>query len=496
MPRLTKDLAIAGLSTERIALSPLLIEGFVSLYLLDRFDSPYPTPDFHREIWNLYCSPNPLVAIAAPRGHAKSSAGTLTFCLASILFGAQDFVLIIGATEKLASDQMKDIQSELRENEAIIDQFKVRLTVDNETETIGTVGGRMFKILAKGAEQKVRGIKWRHKRPGLILIDDLEEDEAVGNVERRIKLREWVDNAVIPLGSDTCLIRAVGTILHFDSWLERCLSQKDTLWLGRRFKAHEDFDDFTNILWPGKFTEERLRRTRSIFTNNNNPSGYSQEYLSQPIAEMDSYFRRDDFTPMDEEDKCLPKTHYIGVDFAISKADRANQTAMVVGGMDPHNFLHIIDCRAGRWDSIEIIDEMFRLEKEFSPQMWIMETGMIQKSLGPVLNFEMIRRGIFLNIVTVTPSKEKQVRAQGIKARMRAHGVKFDKDSSWYAAFEMEMLQFPRSGKDDRVDALAWLGLHLDELQASLTVAELSEIDWEEEMDDELGEGRNNVSGY
>ena len=496
MPRLSKDLAIAGLSTERIALTPALLEGFVTLYLMERFDSPFPVPDFHREMWVLYCSDHPLVAIAAPRGHAKSSAGTLVVCLASILFGAQDFVLIIGATEGLASDQMKDIQSELRENEAIVDQFKVRLIVDNETETIGTVGGRMFKIVARGAGQKVRGIKWRHKRPGLVLIDDLEEDEAVLNVERRIKLREWIDNAVIPLGSDSVLIRAVGTILHFDSWLERCLSQKDSLWVGRRFKAHEDFDDFSNILWPGKFTEERLRRLRMVFTSNNNPSGYSQEYLSHPIAEMDSFFRRDDFVEMTEEDKLLPKNFYIGVDFAISKADRANQTAMVVGGMDEHNFLHIVDCRAGRWDSMEMIDEIFRLEKEYHPQLWLMESGMIQKSIGPVLDFEMVRRGVFLNICLVVPSKEKQVRAQGIKARMRAHGVKFDKDASWYSAYEVEMLQFPRSGKDDRVDATSWLGLHLDELQSSLSVKELSDLDWEEEMRDSLEDGRNDVTGY
>lgn len=497
MPRMPKEIALAGLSTERIQLTPLLIEGFISLYLMDRLDSAKAIPPFHRKMWEAFCSPAPLVAMAAPRGHAKSTAVTLTCCLASLLFGAQDHVLIIGATEKLASDQMKDIQSELRENPAIVEQFKVRLVVDNETETIGTIGGRMFRIVAKGAEQKVRGLKWRHKRPGLILIDDLEEDEAVQNTERRIKLREWIDNAVLPLGSDNAIIRAVGTILHFDSWLERCLSMKDSPWVGLRFKAHADFDDFDDILWPEKFNEEKLKMIRARFIANSNPSGYSQEYLSHPIAEFDAFFHRADFVEMTEEDREKPKNFYIGVDFAISKADRANQTAMVVGGMDPQNFLHIVDCRAGRWDSLEIIDEMFRLQKEYKPDMWILEQGMLEKSLGPVLNFEMVRRGVFLTLLTVAPTKEKQVRAQGIRARMRAHGVKFDKDTEWYAAFELEMLQFPRSGKDDRVDGIAWLGLYLDELQGSLSVSELKDMEWEDEMqesDDE--QGRNETTGY
>jgi predicted phage terminase large subunit-like protein len=235
---------------------------------------------------------------------------------------------------------------------------------------------------------------------------------------------------------------------------------------------------------------------RSLYINNNNPSGYSQEYLNYPIAEHEGFFQRGDFVEMTDADRALPKNYYIGVDFAISKADRANQTAMVVGGMDPQNFLHIVDCRAGRWDSLEIIDEMFRLQKQYKPELWILEQGTLEKSLGPVINFEMVRRGIFLNILTVAPTKEKQTRAQGIRARMRAHGVKFDQEGEWYPGFELEMLQFPRSGKDDRVDAIAWLGLYLDDLQGSLSVKELADLDWEEEMAETSEEGRNDVTGY
>ena len=488
-------IAWQGLSTERIALTPALLEGFVTLYLMERFDAPKPIPALHRSIWKLFCSPAPLVAIAAPRGHAKSSAGTHAFALASILFGAQDHILLISSTERMASDHLKDLATELKENEAIIEQFKVRLTIDNETELIGMVGGRMFRIVVRGAQQKVRGIKWRHKRPGLILIDDLEEDEAVENIERRIKLREWVDDAVIPLGGDTAIIRALGTILHFDSWLERTMTNDS--WRTARFSAHAGFDDFTQILWPEKFPEERLRWLRKIYIDNNNPSGYSQEYLNSPIAEMDSYFRRDDFVAMSDEDRTKPKNFYIGVDFAISKADRANKTAMVVGGMDHENFLNIVDVRSGRWDSLEIIDEMFLLQTQYKPDIWILEQGMLEKSLGPVINFEMIRRGVFLNILTVAPTKEKMTRAQGIRLRMRAHGVRFDKEGEWYTPYEMEMLQFPRSGKDDCVDATAWLGLYMDDLQGSLTAKDLAELQWEEEMADSLeGEGRNEITGY
>ena len=495
MPRRPNEVVWGAALPEKIPLSAALMEGFVTLYLLERFDNPQPIPELHRSIWELFCLPDRLVSIAAPRGHAKSSAGTHAFTLASILFGASDHVLIIGATEGMASDHLKDISIELRENETIVEQFRVKLLVDNETEIIGSTQGRMFRILAKGAAQKVRGIKWRHKRPNLIMIDDMEDDEAVMNVERRIKLREWVDDAVLPVGGDNCKIRALGTILHFDSWLEKTMDSRS--WISKRFSAHESFDDFRGILWPEKFPESRLREIQKLYLESHNPSGYSQEYLNFPIADMDSYFRRSDMVPMKYEDKQSPKRFYVGVDFAISKADRSNQTAMVIGGVDSENFIHIVDCHAGRWDSLEIIDEMFRVEKRWKPDVWILEQGIIEKSLGPVIDAEMRRRGTFLDIVTMAPTKDKMSRAQAIRMRMRGHSVKFDKEGEWYPAFEQEILQFPRSGKDDRVDAIAWLGLFVDDMQSSHTAKELWEMERDEELEESVGdEGRNETTGY
>ena len=41
-------------------------------------------------------------------------------------------------------------------------------------------------------------MKWRGKRPGLIIADDLEEDEQVENKARREKFLRWVNRALIP----------------------------------------------------------------------------------------------------------------------------------------------------------------------------------------------------------------------------------------------------------------------------------------------------------
>ena len=80
--------------TEASALTGDVIYGFTNALLLSRFDKPQPTPDFHIELWDLVTKPNEFVAIAAPRGHAKSTAITHAYVLAMILFRIRDLFIL------------------------------------------------------------------------------------------------------------------------------------------------------------------------------------------------------------------------------------------------------------------------------------------------------------------------------------------------------------------------------------------------------------------
>lgn len=477
----------------RVAVDAALVEGFTEIYLLDRFDNPQPIPNLHRTLWDMFCSDHPQVAVAAPRGHAKSSAGTHAFGLTSLLFGASDFSLLVGATEGMAAKHLAEMAVELSENHALIQEFSLKILTQNETELVVRCGGREFCVMAKGAGQKVRGIKWRQKRPDLILIDDLEDDEAVMNFERRDKLAHWLTEALFPCGSDTCRIRMVGTILHLDSQLERFMN--DPEWLTARFRAHEAFDDFSNILWPEKFTEQRLRRIRQGYISQGNASGYSQEYLSCPIAEVDAYFRRGDLRPMEEGDYSRRMVYFAGADFAISTSQRADNTCFVVGGMDSDGELNIVEVIAKKMESPEIISTMIDLQEKWGIEHWIAERGAIEKAIGPFLRNEMLRRNVILAIEKVTPSVDKPTRAKAFQSRARIGGVKVDKKAEWYAAYEDELLSFPRGIHDDRVDGSAYLGMCIDKFWNALTDDEVIEGEWEV-LEREEAHGRSLITGY
>jgi len=484
-----------------------VIYGFATSLLSKRFDNPQPTPDFHYEMWEYCTDPHPFVAIAAPRGHAKSTAVTHSFVLASVLFRESTYVVILSDTEGQVVQFLNDMKIELLENDELRHLFQVKkLVKDSETDIIVELGpdGHKFRIQARAAQTSLRGLKWRGKRPDLIVGDDLENDESVMNEDRRAKFRQWFYGALVPALSDKGKIRLVGTILHFDSLLERLMPastgedakttvkkglrdwsiKKDPEWKSVKYRAHTDFDDFSEILWPEKFNEKRLIRLRNDYVRQGYPEGYSQEYLNYPLAEGTAFFRRSDFIAMEEEDFEKPKHFYAGVDLAISERDHRSYSVIVVAGMDSEGYLHIVEVIRQRMDSKELIDELMNLQIKYRMEIWFIEDGQLRKSIGPFLQSEMMKPGNpFLNIITKPPVTDKESRARAIQGRMRQGTVKVDTDADWFPAFQEELLRFNRGAYNDQVDALAWIGVGLNEMQESPTEDELDELAFEEELE-------------
>jgi predicted phage terminase large subunit-like protein len=404
------------------------------------------------------------------------------------------FVLIVSDTEGQAIQFLSDIKRELYENEELIRLFGVRRFVkDSESDIIIQLdGGHQFRIVAKGSEQKVRSAKWRNKRPDLIIGDDLENDEIVLNEERRAKFRNWFFNALLPAGSDDCDVRIVGTILHLDSMLERLIN--DPEWSTGRYRAHNE--DFSEILWPEKFSRKRLEAIRRRYVSQGNPEGYAQEYLNYPIDDATAYFRKSDFLPISDFDEILE--YYSAADLAISEKDGRAYTAIVTAGMNYSGVLKVVDVRRFRGDSLTIINELISVHRRYQPELFTIEQENIAKSIGPVLEREMREQGVFLNLNPVNASQDKLKRARSIQSRMRAGAVEFDMDAEWFPDLQTELLQFPRGLYKDQVDAFAHIGLALDKMVEAPTHAELEEEMWEEEEQEALfaSGGRDWITGY
>ena len=107
-------------------------------------------------------------------------------------------MLLVSDTEAQASLFLGTFKQELQDNPDIAAFFDlkkdekglVKFLKDTETDVIvECTDGHRFRIIAKGAEQKLRGLLWNGSRPDIIICDDFENDELVLNKERRDKMR-------------------------------------------------------------------------------------------------------------------------------------------------------------------------------------------------------------------------------------------------------------------------------------------------------------------
>lgn len=453
---------------KQVKLTADLIESFAGTFVSPRYDNRAPTPQMHREAWALYTSDHPQVMCIAPREHAKSTSLTTVYILAEVLFRNSDYVMLVGSTEEFAAEQLGNIADELRTNEDIVREFGVkRFVIDSRVDiTVEMNDGHTFRILCRGSEQRIRGRLWKGKRPNLLVGDDLEDDEQVENADRRAKFRRWFFRAAKQALGRYGKTRLHGTILHDDSLLNRL--RRNSSWKHLYYKAHASFDDFSDILWPEQWPEERLKARRQEFIDAGDAAGYSQEFLNDPLDHSDSFLRADDFLSMGDKDYESDKIICAAADFAVSRADKANRTSFVVGGKDVTNNLHFLDQRVGRWDPTEWIEEMFLIQRRWNPDVFWVEDGVIWKAVRSMVYREMQVRDLRINFEAITPVKDKGTRGRSLQRRMRAGQCYFDAKAGWFEPMKMEMLRFTGTAAatlDDQFDSAALLSLGFDKFQ-------------------------------
>lgn len=484
-------------------LTAALIEGFAGVYLSPRYDDAKPTPQFHREAWALYASDKKECGVIAPRDHAKSTGLTFDYMLAEVCFRTSDYCILIGSTEDKAAEQLSNISEELHENVPLREDFGIKsFESDTKTEIIVVCeDGHRFRILARGAEQKIRGAMWKGKRPNLIVCDDMEDDEQVENKERRAKFRRWFFRAAKQALSKSGKIRIHGTILHDDSLLARL--RRNKVWTFLFYKAHKSYNDFSERLWPERWSEEDLRKKQLEFEQDGDAGGYSQEFLNTPQDNNARYLKLSGFQAMQAEDYQSEKIFLAGADFAITKKESANKTSFTMGGKDSRNIISIVDNLSDRWTTDEWLEKIFEFDEKWNPVAWIVEKGQIWDSVFPFIYKEMQKRDHWIEFVPRVASKDKAVRARQFQKQHNAGGMRYDMEAEWYPAYEHELQMFngvTEALEDDHVDSTAYVVMGFEDMPEIVEEDFLTEEEeeWERQSRrlQRTGGGQNTHTGY
>lgn len=422
---------------------------------------------------------------AAPRGHGKSQILSFLFPLWCVCYGYAKNILIVSDSADQAVQFVMAIRDELEENELLREVYG-DLTGDKTWANTKIVTHNKIQISGKGAGQKLRGIKYRHFRPDVIIVDDLENDESVETEAQRAKLLNWFQKALIPCGSTTEKIIYIGTVLNYESLLNKLLSapeysmwdrkkyqaviefSKSPLWdeweeilknenslnsaleAKQFFEAHrEEMLDGTKVLWEEKQTDYYydLMLTRTM-----NPEAFDSEFQNDPVSENMRVFKEEWFQYYDE----LPpiKKVFIGVDPSLAKTSKADSSAITVIGQGYDNYMYVIESDINKRKPDKIIEDL--IAKCILHQSKLVKVGIEAMQFQYFFAQECGRRGMAQGIaIPIEPMQniqDKELRIKGLIPFIKNGYLKFHISQT---RLLNELRRFPK-GADDGMDSLKY----------------------------------------
>jgi hypothetical protein len=196
---------------------------------------------------------NGRLALAAPRGHAKSMVVGLFYVIWSICYSREHFILILSATANQAEKLLSDVSVALETNQLLREDFPEVFNPKEKAKTKWTQGEIVtpnnIMVAARSVGQNFRGIKHNQYRPSLIILDDVDGEKNTYNAEARKNVFDWFTKTVLKVGvpKESNMI-AVGTLLHPDSLLGR-LTKKEEFpdWQKHIYKAVIAFSPRTDL---------------------------------------------------------------------------------------------------------------------------------------------------------------------------------------------------------------------------------------------------------
>ena len=449
----------------------------------ERFYMPF-AENIHGKIFDLIDGSAQKVAIAAPRGWGKTSIVALALMARWILFRHTGFIVYINKSHDAASLQTENLRRELvmnRDIRAFFGSFKHRDVNNKEfDEVFSKKAWVAFDTLVwpRGAGQQVRGVLFKNDRPGLIVIDDLEDPDQINNEDIRKGWYEWlyadVIKAVPRIGPMAKLWKIVyiDTLKHEDAVLQKLIDSPE--WESVRLEACDD--DFHSTA-PDFMSNEDIIKEWDQHVAAGQTDVFFRELRNLPISTKDSAFRTDyfhyynlppercsnenDLKLLDvevQQDKNIETV--VILDPAKTVKIHSAESAIIGIGIDLNSAkVFIRDIVSAKMYPDEIYDAMFGMAQMLGAKvLGIEETSLNEFIKQPIKN-EMFRRGSFFELVWLKArgGMKKEHRIKELVPYYRGGYIYHNASCANIKKLEQQLLMFPRSALWDLMDAEAYL---------------------------------------
>jgi len=431
---------------------------FLPHYLRDK------SPEFHRDLVRRILSEENEFT-ACPRGFGKTTVAqvAISFLIAN---GSKRFIVLVEKSFREASEVLFAIADEFRENPMIRQVYGDLVKRGEEGElneknkdAQGDVFINGVRLRAKGFNTPIRGLKSKEWRPDLIIVDDVEEDSHINSEEQRRKYRENFVQGILPALDVGGSVKVTGTILHNDSLLKGLISQFN----GKIYRAFDKEDPEKTLLWPSRWTFNRLMEKKSqMELEGKGSSKFYQEYLNECVDDSFRPFKWEWLQNFYTEEEIKFKTlnRYIAIDVADSKKEGADYTGVVVVDWDSENNWFIRFAKRYRVNITGLVDLIFDLWTVWEPLKVGVEKRALTDQLEPLLKLKRAETNEFPVVVELEHGgqrKEDRIRGALI-GRFECKKIWFLKDSQDdQMILRGEIYDFPSAKNDDLHDSLAYI---------------------------------------
>jgi predicted phage terminase large subunit-like protein len=470
-------------------------------------------PAFHSEITDIMndvsnVTKNAKIAVAAPRGHAKSTYLSKAFPLHELVYRRRKYVIMISETPKVAKANLDWVRDQVKYNKKLREDFGALLSPKDQANIQDNSEG-FIAWLPEGDHKRqiallesasvggaIRGRNWNGSRPDLIICDDLEDARPGGNAstpEQRQSLRDWFTQSVIPLGDpkgERTATVMMGTTVHADSLLMQVLYKRSDfktkvyraiieqperadLWEQCRqiytdrenenrladaiafYKEHEaEMLSGSAVLWQ----EGKPLWILMTWKWDNGSKAFNTEYMNNPIDEESMIFNPETFTYWDDTNRDRKFEHKsytisLGIDFAMGKQRGDFSALTVVARHREKGGVYIIDSYIERVKPDKYIEVIVDKVKHWQPDVIAAEAQASQEFFVDTLTERLRAEGYPANtrVKKIHQRSRKQLRIEAMLPEIENGTIRFSKRHA------LLLEQFERYGQgahDDGPDSL------------------------------------------
>lgn len=505
--RYKKGESLTGSSGLRKELAAFDLSYFGRAYLPHYFSRP--SPQFHEELNEIWMdgvlkNKNPLQeagtiarmdgsrqAVAAPRGHAKTTNFTFKDSLHAVVYQYKHYVILISDSSEQAEGFLEDIKTELEDNYHLIEDFG-QLKGDRVWRGSVILTKTDVKVEAIGSGKKIRGRRHHNWRPDLIVLDDIENDENVNTPEQRQKLKNWYYKAVSKAGDTYTDIMYIGTILHYDSLLSKVL--ENATYRTRKYRAviswaenaklWEEWEQiYTNLFDPEhqehakafyEAHEEEMLVGTEVLWEEKNPyyvlmemrlsdgeASFNSELQNDPIDPDNADFNEEWLDYYEEELMDFSKPNFLIVganDPSLGKNKKADTSSIIDLALDlDTGYMYVIGADVEKRKPDAIINDVIETHRRYKRDLkkgyyrFGVETVQFQYFFKDVMAAKALEAGEYIPIEEIQSISNKELRIRSLQPFIKNKWVKFNRK---HKELIKQLTEFPMGRNDDAPDGL------------------------------------------